>query len=146
MVDNEHLKCTATLPLYITLESTISRTHFSRAFATLILWNSHFWVSMLYCSWRPFNWCINYQCRTDIHKAKVISDRQHKSKFNFDFFYIQIFGFPCFSTHKDLSIDVTITNVGLILTKLWWIQLFVTSQNLNFELPWRKFKFWVSMV
>ena len=27
--------------------------------------------------------------------------------------------FPCFSTREDLSIDVSITNVGLILTKLW---------------------------
>ena len=27
-------------------------------------------------------------------------------------------GFPCFSTCEDLSIDVSITNVGLILTKL----------------------------
>ena len=30
----------------------------------------------------------------------------------------QIFGFPCCSTREDLSIDVSITNVGLILTKL----------------------------
>ena len=31
-----------------------------------------------------------------------------------------IFGFPWCSTREDLSIDVSITNVGLILTKLWW--------------------------
>ena len=31
---------------------------------------------------------------------------------------IRIFGFPCCSTHEDLSIDVSITTVGLILTKL----------------------------
>ena len=31
-----------------------------------------------------------------------------------------IFGFPWRSTREDLSIDVSITNVGLILTKLWW--------------------------
>ena len=42
MVDNDLLKCTATLPLYITSES-----EFFRAFATLILWYSHLWVSML---------------------------------------------------------------------------------------------------
>ena len=30
---------------------------------------------------------------------------------------IQIFWFPCCSTREDLSIDVSITNVGLILTK-----------------------------
>ena len=29
MVDNEHLKCTATLPLYITAETAVSRTDFS---------------------------------------------------------------------------------------------------------------------
>ena len=39
---------------------------------------------------------------------------------NFEFFEKknQIFGFSCCSTREDLSIDVSITNVGLILTKL----------------------------
>ena len=41
----------------------------------------------------------------------------------------QIFGFPWCSTRKDLSLDVSITNVGLILTKLRWFQLLVKSQN-----------------
>ena len=54
---------------------------------------------------------------------------------------IQILGFPWCSTHEGLSIDVSITNVGLILTKLWWFQLFVESQNSNFELFWKKKKF-----
>ena len=45
--------------------------------------------------------------------------------------------FPCCSTREDLSIDVSITIVGLILTKLRWFQLFSTSQNLNFELFWK---------
>ena len=49
-----------------------------------------------------------------------------------------ISGFPWCSTREDLSIDVSITNVGLILTKLRWFQLFVKSQNLNFELFWKK--------
>ena len=49
-----------------------------------------------------------------------------------------ISGFPWSSTREDLSIDVSITNVGLILTKLRWFQLFVKSQNLNFELFWKK--------
>ena len=59
---------------------------------------------------------------------------------NFELFWKknQIFGFPCCSTRKDLSIDVLITNVGLILTKLRLFQLFSTSQNLNFELFWKK--------
>ena len=57
-----------------------------------------------------------------------------------------ISGFPCCSTREDLSIDVSITNVGLILTKLRWFQLFVKSQNSNFELFWKKkFNFWVYM-
>ena len=70
MVDNEHLKCTATLPLYITSERAVSQTNF---YALLL----------------P------------------------------SFYEILIFGFPCCSTREDLSIDVSITNVGLLLTKLW---------------------------
>ena len=54
---------------------------------------------------------------------------------NFELFEkIHISGFPWCSTREDLSIDVSITNVGLILTKLRWFQLFVKSQNSNFEL------------
>ena len=45
------------------------------------------------------------------------------------------------STREDHSIDVSITNVGLILTKLRWFQLFVKSQNSNLELFWKKIKF-----
>ena len=52
--------------------------------------------------------------------------------------FFHIFGFPWCSTRKDLSIDVLITNVGLILTKLRWFQLFIKSQNSNFELFWKK--------
>ena len=69
---------------------------------------------------------------------------------NFELFWKknQIFGFPWCSTREDLSTDVSITNVGLILTKLRWFQLFVRSQISNFELFWKKKKsiFWVSMV
>ena len=39
------------------------------------------------------------------------------------------FWVPCCSTREYLFIDVSNTNVGLILTKLWWFQLFGTSQN-----------------
>ena len=70
----------------------------------------------------------------------------HKSKFKFRTFLKKIHicgGFPCCSTREDLSIDVSITIVGLILTKLRCFQLFVTSQNSNFKLFWKKkFKFW----
>ena len=63
-----------------------------------------------------------------------------KSKFEFRTFWkkTRILGFPWCSTREDLSIDVSITNVGLILTKLRWFQLFVKSQNSNFELFWKK--------
>ena len=58
-----------------------------------------------------------------------------------------ISGIPCCSTREDQSIDVSITNVGLILTKLGGFQLFVKCQNSNFELFWKKkSNFWVSMV
>ena len=106
-------------------------------------------VPMLYYSWRPFYWCINYQCRTDIDEARVISALRQKSKFEFRTFLKKnpIFGFPWCSIREDHSIDALITNVGLILTKLRWFQLFVKSQNSNFELFWRKkSNFWVSMV
>ena len=49
MVENKHLKCTATIPLYIlyNLEKCRLTDEFFRATAKLILWNSHFWASML---------------------------------------------------------------------------------------------------
>ena len=64
-------------------------------------------------------------------------------KFEFQTFLKKnpIFGYPWCSTREDLSIDVSITNVGLILTKLRWFQLFVKSQNSNFELFWKKIQF-----
>ena len=65
---------------------------------------------------------------------------------NFELFWEknQIFGFPWCSIREDHSIDVSITNVGLILTKLRWFQLFVKSQNSNFELFWKKVNFFCS--
>ena len=70
----------------------------------------------------------------------MISALRQKSKFEFRTFLKKnpIFGFTWRSTREDLSIDVSITNVGLILTKLRWFQLFVKSQNSNFELFWEK--------
>ena len=63
--------------------------------------------------------------------------------------FLKIFhisGFPWCSTREDHFIDVSITNIGLILTKLRWFQLFVKNQNSNFELFWKNTNFWVSMV
>ena len=72
----------------------------------------------------------------------MISALWHKSKFNFEFkkevkiqfwiFLNQIIMFPCSSTLEDLSIDVSDTNVGLILTKLRRFQLFVKIRISNF--------------
>ena len=83
----------------------------------------------------------SYRCM--LRPTWMISALRHKSKFNFELkkkqvkiqfqiFLSQIFMFPCCSTLEDLSIDVSITNVGLIYTKLRWFQLFVKSQNSNF--------------
>ena len=55
-----------------------------------------------------------------------------------------ISGFSWYSTREDLSVDVSITNVGLILTKLRWFQLFVKIRISNFSE--KKLNFWVSMV
>ena len=52
-----------------------------------------------------------------------------------------ISGFPWCSTREEHSIDVSITNVGLILTKLRWFQLFIKSQNSNSNFFEKKFKF-----
>ena len=64
----------------------------------------------------------------------IFSVLWHKSKlkFNFNLFWkkIKFLGFQVVvATRKDLSIDVSITNVGLILTKLRWFQFYSTSQN-----------------
>ena len=75
-------------------------------FRTSMKRNSNFWVSMLYIVLvKTFPLiCINYQYRTDIDEAKVISSLQRKSKFNFDL--TKYCGFPCCSTREDFSIDV----------------------------------------
>ena len=54
-----------------------------------------------------------------------ISNLKKKVKIQFRIFLNQIIMFPCSSTLEDLSIDVSDTNVGLILTKLRRFQLFV---------------------
>ena len=100
-------------------------------------------------SWRPFHWRINYLCKTDIDEARTISfldirKLRVRTKFNlvnFELFWKQfpIFGFPWCRTCEDLSIYVSITNVGLILTKVRWFQLLVKSRISNFL---KKFKFW----
>ena len=90
---------------------------------------------------------MNYLCRTDIDEARAIffsaygnSGYGQNSISSISNFLknFHISGFPWCSTREDHSIYVSITNVGLILTKLRWFQLFVKSQNSNFELFWKK--------
>ena len=82
----------------------------------------------------------SYMCM--LRPTWMISALQHKSKYNFELFEKnQIFGFPCCSTRKDLSIDVSITIVGLILTKLRWFHLFGTSRNSISNIFGRKIAF-----
>ena len=95
-----------------------------RAFATLIYPNFMKFIFLgfhVVVPVKTYHWCINYQFRSDMDETKVISALRQKSKFVFRTFKKknQIFGFPWCSTREDLSIDVSITNVGLILTKLW---------------------------
>ena len=84
---------------------------------------------------------VKYKSKFNFKLKKKTSQTKYKSKFSSDFFWKKknpIFMCPCCSTREDLSIDVSITIVGLILTKLRWFQLIVTSQNSNFELFWKK--------
>ena len=91
----------------------------------------------------------------------MISALQHKSKYKsnsisnfFEKKKNQIFWFPCCSTREDLSVDVSITHVGLILTKpgrfffLGVRKLGVRTEFncVNFELFEKFSHFWVSMV
>ena len=84
----------------------------------------------------------------------MISALQHKSKYKTNSISnflkkIQFFWFPCCSTCEDLSVDISITNVGLILTKpgrfffLGIRKLGVRTEFnfVNFELFEKKFTF-----
>ena len=58
-------------------------------------------------------------CTVGISK-KIVSKHDSRNTQESIFFFFkenQIFGFPWCSTREDLSIDVSITNVELILTK-----------------------------
>ena len=73
----------------------------------------------------------------------VISALRRKSKFEFRSFlnfFFKFLGFPWCSTREDLSIDVSITNVGLILTKLGWF-LFSGYEQMDRRTD-RQTRFW----
>ena len=61
-----------------------------------------------------------YKSKFNFELKKKTSQTKYKSKFNFEFKKKkkQIFMFPWCSTREDLSIDISITDEGLILTKL----------------------------
>ena len=145
MVDNEHLKCTATLPLYMTSESAVSRTNFS----TLLL--PLFYEIHIY----GFKCCSTREdlsndvsvinvglILTDLRWLQLVSTSQNLISNLFE----KKNWVSMLLYREDLSIDISMANVGLILTNLRWFQLFVTCQNSNFELFWKKSNFWVSTV
>ena len=68
---------------------------------------------IIWCMLRPTCMLISVLRDNSKYESNSISNFFEKKK-------NQFFGFPCCSTREDLSIDVSITNVGLILTKLWW--------------------------
>ena len=91
-------------------------------------------------SWYRFTLRPTWMISALWHKSK------YKSKIQFWTFLKKKIKFLCFHvvvpTREDLSIDVSITNVGLILTKLWRFQLFSTSQNrlqvrIQFQTFWK---------
>ena len=100
-----------------------------------------------------------YRCM--LRPTWMISALQHKSKYKsnsisnfFEKKKNQIFWFPCCSTREDLSVDVSITHVGLILTNpgRFFFSAYGNSgygQNsiLSISNFLKKFShFWVSMV
>ena len=70
---------------------------------------------------KTFHWCINYYCigliLTKLGWFQHFSSSQNSILTCFEKKRI-FFGFPYCSTREDLSIDVSITNVGMILMKL----------------------------
>ena len=73
---------------------------------------------------------LKTRCRPS-KRRRCFSTSQNTSQIQFRTFSrkkIQISWFSWCITREDLFIDVSITNVGLILTKLRWFQLFVKSQ------------------
>ena len=99
-----------------------------------------------------------YRCM--LRPTWMISALQHKSKYksnsisNFFEKKNQIFWFPWCSTHEDLSVDVSITCVGLILTKPGWF-FFSVYENSGYgqnsissisNFLKKNSHFWVSMV
>ena len=74
------------------------------------------------------------------YKLKIVYKTwQQKQSVKHVFFLNKvIFWFPCCSTREDLSIDVSITNVGQISTKLVWFQHLKHKLKFNFDLFWKE--------
>ena len=88
-----------------------------------------------------------YRCM--LRPTWMISALQHKSKYNSNSFSNflekkkQIFWFPCCSNREDLSIDVSITYVGLILTKPGRFFFSAYGNSVTDRIQFRQFRtFW----
>ena len=64
------------------------------------------------------------------YKVKIVTKHDSRNTQVSIFLKKKKIGFPCCSTREDLSIDVSITNVGLILTKTQSSKLGVSCQSL----------------
>ena len=102
-------------------------------------------MSTYRCMLRP-TWMISALQHKLKYKSNSISNLFEKKK-------NQIFWFPCCSTQEDLSVDLSITYVGLILTKpgLFFSRYTETRgkdriQFSQFQTFWKFSHFWVSMV
>ena len=65
-------------------------------------------------------WKVEVYVETYLNDFSSLAQVKIQVKSQFQTFLkkkIKFLGFPCCSTHEDLSIDASITNVGLILTK-----------------------------
>ena len=94
-----------------------------------------------------------YRCM--LRPTRMISALWHKSKYksnsisNFFEKKTQIFWFPCCSTREDLFVDVSITHVGLILTKpgsffflgVWKLGVRTEFNFCQFRTFWKIFTF-----
>ena len=96
------------------------------------------------CSRKQTNQCAQYKLK----KLQKLTEKTKNTKISI-FFFKKIFFFfggeggsnGVVGTREKLFIDVSITSVGLILTKLGWFQHFSTSKSSISTFFEKKFKF-----
>ena len=122
MVDNEHLKCTATLPQYIQPLKVQSHRQIFPSFCFLNFMKIHIIGFPFYSTREDLPIYVSITnvglILTNLRWFQLVSSLSTSPNYISNFF--EILGFPYCSTREDLSIDVSNTNVGLILTKLCW--------------------------